>query len=364
MHDALRESATRVLVYRLGSIGDFVIALPCLNLVRRRFPSAKIRLLTNLPVDARTTPAMSVLEGTGLVDQFVSYRAATRDPHELWALARDIKTFAPDLLVYLASPRGTWPVYRDYLFFRWCGVRRMVGFPFQRDQRLVRSPRDKNALWEREAERLARCVESLGQADVEAAQNYDLLLSEAERAVADKCLKEAAGSWLEYNGFLGLSIGTKQEANDWGDDNWRTTLAALRSCGLALVLIGSIEDRDRSQRLADRWPEPAINLCGQLSPRVSAAVIRHARAFLCHDSGPMHLAAAVGTPCVAVFSSLNPPGKWYPLGGNHRILYPASSEKSIAAITPRQVIAAATQVLAESQPERLLPGASNGSRER
>jgi len=50
-------------------------------------------------------------------------------------------------------------------------------------------------------------------------------------------------------------------------------------------------------------------------------VLTHARMYLGHDSGPMHLAAAVGTPCVAVFSSRSLPGEWFPYGDQHRVLY-------------------------------------------
>jgi heptosyltransferase III len=46
-----------------------------------------------------------------------------------------------------------------------------------------------------------------------------------------------------------------------------------------------------------------------------------ARLFVGHDSGPMHLAAAVGTRCVAVFSARNLPRVWFPFGTNHRVIY-------------------------------------------
>jgi ADP-heptose:LPS heptosyltransferase len=46
-----------------------------------------------------------------------------------------------------------------------------------------------------------------------------------------------------------------------------------------------------------------------------------AKVFVGHDSGPMHLAAASGTPCVAIFAARNPPGQWFPLGEGHEVLY-------------------------------------------
>ena len=64
-----------------------------------------------------------------------------------------------------------------------------------------------------------------------------------------------------------------------------------------------------------------MNLCGETSARVSAAVLERARLFVGHDSGPMHLAAAVGTPCVAVFSSRHLPGVWFPWGSRNRVIY-------------------------------------------
>jgi hypothetical protein len=53
----------RVLLYRLGSLGDMVVALPALHLVARTFPDAERRLLTNDPVSAKAAPAEAVLGG-------------------------------------------------------------------------------------------------------------------------------------------------------------------------------------------------------------------------------------------------------------------------------------------------------------
>ena len=46
-----------------------------------------------------------------------------------------------------------------------------------------------------------------------------------------------------------------------------------------------------------------------------------ARVYVGHDSGPMHLAAAMQTPCVAIFSARQRPGVWFPYGPQHRVLY-------------------------------------------
>jgi heptosyltransferase-3 len=62
-------------------------------------------------------------------------------------------------------------------------------------------------------------------------------------------------------------------------------------------------------------------LSSSLSPRESAAVIQQADIFLGVDSGPMHLAASVGTLCVSIFSARNLPGIWFPFGSAHENIF-------------------------------------------
>jgi ADP-heptose:LPS heptosyltransferase len=102
----------------------------------------------------------------------------------------------------------------------------------------------------------------------------------------------------------------------------------------------------------------AINLCGKLTPRESAAVFAEARIFIGHDSGPMHLAAAVQTPCVAIFAARNKPRVWFPYGKQHRVVYHqvdcwgcgletcvAERKKCILSITVAEVLAEVRAVL-------------------
>jgi ADP-heptose:LPS heptosyltransferase len=131
---------------------------------------------------------------------------------------------------------------------------------------------------------------------------------------------------------IAVSVGTKLQANDWGRDNWRALLARLAEMypSYALVLVGAAEEREASEFAAQGWrevdaarkkPGPVVNFCGALTPRQSAAVLARAAIFLGHDSGPVHLAAAVQTPCVAIYSARNKPRIWFPYGAKHRVVY-------------------------------------------
>ena len=119
----------KVLIYRLGSIGDTVVALPAIRLVARAFPEAERRVLTNVPIGAKDAPLESVLVGTGLSHGYMRYPLGVRSIGKLQQLRSEILEWGPDLLVYLAAARGRIKAVRDLLFFRLCGIRKMIGVP-------------------------------------------------------------------------------------------------------------------------------------------------------------------------------------------------------------------------------------------
>ena len=99
-----RPPIRRVLIHRPGSLGDTVVALPCLRLIRKSFPDSELRVLTNAPVAQSAPPLFSVVDGTGLIDGYLEYPIALRDWRQLWRLARDIRRWRPDVLVYTTDP--------------------------------------------------------------------------------------------------------------------------------------------------------------------------------------------------------------------------------------------------------------------
>lgn len=306
----------RVLIYRLGSLGDTVIALPSLRLVERAFPHARRLLLTNIPVHAKAPAASAILEGSGLVDGYIDYPMATRSLRMLAGVWWRIRRFRPDVVIYLMPSRGEETVRRDAKFFRLCGVRSIVGLPMGD---LGANQYDaKTDLWEREAARLMRCMWPLGEADVNDLSWWDLRLTESEERKAHQVLAPLAGLPL-----IACGPGTKMQAKDWGQENWRTLLTRLNAefPDHALVLIGAKEDADVSDYAGAAWRSPTLNLCGQLSPRESAAVLARADLFLGPDSGPMHLAAAYGVPCAIAFAAVDRRGRWFPVGDQHRPIY-------------------------------------------
>jgi len=325
-------------VYRLGSLGDMLVALPALHLVARGFPEAERRMLTNFPVSSKAPAAAAILEGSGLVQGYMRYEVGTRSVRELVGVWWQIMRWRPEVLVYLAAPRGVKAAQRDEAFFRLCGVRRIVGIPLtegmQRNYYGAATGGKDHAMGdghlEPEAARLARCIGGLAAAKdiadpgrLNDLASWDLHLSAEERESAARAI---GGQALGVES-IAVSVGTKVQAKDWGRDNWRALLGKMADefPGRALLLLGVAEESDASEFAAEGWRTNGggvvVNLCGALTPRESAAAIARARLFVGHDSGPMHLAAAVGTPVVAIFAARNIPRQWFPFGKQHQVVY-------------------------------------------
>ena len=315
--------ARRVLIYRLGSLGDTLIALPALHLIARAFPTADRRMLTSFPPMAKAPASSIILEHTGLVEGYFRYNYGTRSPRELLSLWWQLVRWRPDVLVYLSGARGLRSAKRDELFFRACGIRRLIGVPITEEmQANLPEPELGSGVLESEASRLTRNLAVLGDAHLEDPASWDMHLTAEERARATQVLEPTAAYSL-----ISVSVGTKMQAKDWGRDNWRALLARLGQAypTHALVLCGAREESEASEFAAEGWREqrggPVLNLCGVLTPRESAAVLGEANIFIGHDSGPMHLAAAMQTPCVAIFSARKAPGIWFPYGDHHQVLF-------------------------------------------
>jgi len=322
------ERVERVLLYRLGSLGDHLVALPCYRLVARAFPDAERCLVTTAPVSEKAAAAEAVLRGMGLIDRFMTHASGERNVWTLLRLAWEIRRWKPDVLVYLAGARGESIARRDEIFFRLCGIRRQIGVPLAAEMQANR--RVEVPIWarvgtpwvEEEGRRLARCVGELGDARLEDAASWSPGLLEAERVEARRLLEP-----MGDGPFFGFSLGAKVQANRWELERWQQLLAKIAAewPGFGLVMVGSTDEHDASEAVAAAWRGvrgvgPVVNLCGVSELRVSGAVLERAVMFLGHDSGPAHLAAAVGTPVLGVFGARVQAGAWVPHGEHVRVV--------------------------------------------
>jgi heptosyltransferase III len=307
----------RILIYRVGSLGDTVTALPCFHKLAESFPNAERYVLTNIPVSAKAAALELILGKSGLIYGVIDYPLKLRSVRQMWSLARRLRALRAKTLIYLTPSKGHIAMlYRDLLFFRLSGFSRIIGAPVSKDLRYARVDA-ATGFDEYECSRLARSLAVLGPINLDDPKNWDLRLTEAEQKMGDQAL-----ATFNHEPFIAINMGGKVVENHWGRANWRELFCTLSAShgGYGLLFLGAADEAEAVAGVADAWPGTVVNACGKLLPRESAGALRRASLFIGHDSGPMHLAAAVGVTCVAPFSGYNRPRKWHPYGAKHRIV--------------------------------------------
>lgn len=119
--------------------------------------------------------------------------------------------------------------------------------------------------------------------------------------------------------WIGIGPGSKMPAKRWDLSRFTEVVRGLiKEFDVWPVVFGGPEDAKIAQDLLSSWGR-GFNAAGELSVRGAASALGKCVLFLGNDSGTMHLAAAAGTPCVAIFSSRDWPGAWYPYGVEQRV---------------------------------------------
>jgi heptosyltransferase-2 len=119
-----------------------------------------------------------------------------------------------------------------------------------------------------------------------------------------------------------VHVGAGTPAKAWPAEHWRALVGWLvDQWGAEVVLVGGPSDRTIARAIAGRRPGPHVaDWTGRLRLVELGAALEQADLFVGADSGPAHLAAAVGTPAVVLFSGTNSPCQWQPCGEQVRIV--------------------------------------------
>ncbi|MDH7570066.1 MAG: glycosyltransferase family 9 protein [Armatimonadota bacterium] len=299
----MSQSPQRILVVKMSSIGDVLLATPVSRALREAFPQAHLAWA----VDRRCAP---IVEENPYLDELIVMRRDTgrlRDIFSYWAETRryppfdwtlDLHGLARSALVTLASRAPFRAGRADAREGSRFAYNRRVVVPCPGAHRV-----DYYAAFLEELGIPVRCREMIlpqSPADEEQAR---VLLADAGKGA------HGSGPWVA----MSLTAGRPQKC--WPVTSFAQLADRLQQRhGCRVVVLGAPGDRPVADALKAAMATQPVDLVGRAGLKTVAALLRQVDLFISADTGPMHMAAAVKTPVVALFGPTDPA-----LYGPHRV---------------------------------------------
>jgi lipopolysaccharide heptosyltransferase I len=328
----------RFLIAKLSSLGDIVHALPTLCALRRSFPTRRICWLVG-------PKGWQVVAGHPDLDRAYVVGVEGQDsesacfvptyPKAVGALRRERFDVALDLQGLLKSAL---PCFLS-------GARVRVGLQAAREgARLLYSRVAPDSGRDQHAVRRCLAVAHWVGAEPEPVE-FRLRAHEEARSWAEQFL----GEGVRYGNLVAMAPGSSRPDKCWPVESFARLAAALTTAGVTVVTVGSPGERELEQALATAAGVKFVRAAGATNVAQLIALLERCALFVGNDSGPLHIAAALGVPCLAFYGPTSP-RLTGPYGDQHVLLTPPGETGDIGLISFAQAQAACMQLLRKARP--------------
>ena len=304
----------RVLVIKLRHHGDVLLASPVFSVLQNHAPHLKIDALVYQDT-AEMLTLHPAIEEVHTVDRAWKRAGLLSQAQNEWTLLSQLRSKRYDLLIHLSEhPRGAW-------------LKRLTGARYGVGRKL------DSRWWRNSFTHLFTCLPGNTRHTVEihldALRRIGLQPGFDERRLvlepgpdATRHIAEIlAGQGLSAKSFIHLHPTSRWLFKCWAEDKMSALMQALQAQGHMLVVTSAPDARELAmlERILRPLTQPVVNLGGQLTLKQLAALTAQAKLFIGVDSAPMHIAAAMQTPVLALFG---PSGEkeWGPWMVPHRVI--------------------------------------------
>lgn len=270
------------------------------SILRKEFPAARMTMLLR----SYTKELAVGYEGVG--DILLYDQSGEQKP--FFAMLKELRSGWFDLVVV------SYPTLRLALLMFLAGIPTRVGtgyrwYSFLFNKRVFEHRRTAE---KHEVEYNLSLLKAIG-CRVDAVPQISLSISDDEQRTA----KDVARSMgiADSDAVVVLHPGSGGSARDWSVENFGALARSLNSAGYRVVVTGGKSEESLVQRVIEQAKGTAIPCVGRLSLKELAAFLRSVKLFVSNSTGPLHIAAVVGTPVIAFFPPIRECGaqRWGPL---------------------------------------------------
>ncbi len=290
----------KILLIKLSSLGDIIHTLPALSLLREAFPNARIDWVTE------ELPA-TLLSGHPYIDKVFVYKRYVWPDYlktgKWFKLLNETRAFFKDI-------KNGYDIILDFQGLLKSGIitaltkgKRKIGFEGKEFNYLFLKEKVSTNYNDHAILRYLKLVEHLGIP----IRHIDFPLSYNHR------------KWDFPKPFVAINPLARWQSKLWFREKWVALAKALNKLGYKVVFTGNINDSIYISDVCKNIPD-AVNLSGRTPLKELASLYKQANLVISVDTGTMHLAAAVGTPVIALFGP-TAPWRTGPFGKQHKVIY-------------------------------------------
>jgi hypothetical protein len=350
-----------VAVFQIGSLGDSIVSVPTLLSIKELLPDCSEYLLVSGFYSNAKVPPSDIFNMAWEPKVQLQYAGPEHRLRQLLtvpSVLAKLRYYQPRYCVSLMpADREPDRIDRDKRFFKAAGIKELLGFePYP------------ESLFEASSETFVEGTEAYlrfrriwGDASLDKFASYTRVPIIHPASEAAKRVEE----WLKANRkhttkpLIAISPYSNFPSRDIPDETIAKLVPALAlKAGAEIVIVGGAKDFERAAKVVGD-DSSGLNACGVFSVQESAALLKACSLAICTESGPMHLASAVGAPLLATYSRINPQlARWLPFGQRSTILYrevpcagcfsvhcPVVGHPCMEKITADQLVTAALRIL-------------------
>lgn len=283
-------TSTRILITRLSHIGDCVLTIPMVNAIKATYPDAFIAW-------AVESPTQQLLENHPAIDQIIRIPKGWMGRPAAWKqVSKQLKSFNFNIAI---DPQG---LTKSAMLGWLSGAKRRIGIKGRWGREL--SGWLNNELVQTTEDHVVdRSLELLKRLKIDSPQvNFDLPTPPQADATIDRWL-----SSHKLSSFVVINPGASWRSKRWENDRFGSVARELFSKHnlRSVITWAGEEEKTMAQEIFRLNPQGSI-FAMPTSLNELASLIRRAHFFVGCDTGPMHIATSVATPCVGLYGTTRP----------------------------------------------------------
>ena len=271
----------KICVVRLSALGDVVMMIPLIKMLRKNFPKSQITWI----IEERFYPIVEKLEGIDFirVNKINTLR-------EFFKIRADLKKCSFDVLLATQASMSA------HLFYLMLKAKRKIGYDAIRGK-------DLHSLFINEK------IPFVKEHTVDGFLRFAKYLGVKEQTIDGKIPLDSqdynlADNTIGTNTFYVMNPFSSKRERDWVLDRYVQVATQIHAqTNFILVLTGSKADWKKCEELKNKIPGSVMNMAGKTSLRQLAAILDRAKFVISPDTGPLHIASSMNTPVIGLYSA-------------------------------------------------------------